>query len=233
MSDSDKAQLSPGLQRKTMLKPTLIGAAIVVTIGLALASFALLRFQEKVESRELDFTRLAQAKQQLKQLEQDAADAARAMPEFTRLERLGLTRALAKTKEIDRFEQLASARPAGVRSFSLGGIEILTPPSDLPLVNLELGRHELTFDATPRHEIHLLGLLDDLRRSLDGLALVRACSMQRSISMARSGSENDKDDAGPGKSSLHAQCSIDWYLFNEREQVTEEALAAPVPQGDL
>ncbi|MGH1359852.1 MAG: hypothetical protein ACRBC3_13875 [Burkholderiaceae bacterium] len=233
MSNTDHNKATPDLTKKAMLKPTLIGVATVVVIGLALATFALLDYQEKVESRELDITRLAQAHRQLSHLKQEASDAARAMPEFAELQRTGILSPLAKTREIDRFVQSAGVRPAGVASFSLGGIETLTPPPDLPLVELELGRHELTFDATPRHEIHLLHFLDDLRNSLDGLALVRACSMQRSISMARSRRGEEDEEAGPGESTLHAQCSIDWYLFNERKETTEASVAAPIPQGDF
>lgn len=229
MSKPDVEGRTTGPKTTEMIKPALLGAASVVAIGLALGSFAIMDYQDKVEARELDFTRLTQAKQRLAQLNQDVSQARAALPRYQSLKRQGIFSSLDKAREIDRFESLAGQRPAGVKSFSLGALELLPAPSDLPLSRLDLGRHELTFDATPRHEIHLLGLLDDLRRSLHGLALVRACSLQRSMLMNRAG-DGGQDQPESDRINLHAQCSIDWYLFNERQQPDDSLLAAPEPE---
>ncbi len=229
MNRPDSGERTSAPDTRTLMKPALLGAASVVAIGLALGTFATLDYKDKVESRELDFARLTQAKQRLAQLSRDVREATQALPRYEALRDQGIFSPLEKAREIDRFEFLAGLRPAGVKSFSLGAIEQLPAPSDLPLTRLDLGRHDLTFDATPRHEIHLLGFLDDLRRSLQGLALIRACSLQRSMLMNRAG-DDDKDSSGSARINLHAQCSIDWYLFSERETPDESLLAAPEPE---
>lgn len=228
MNRPETGERTPAPDTKTLMKPALLGAASVVAIGLALGTFATLDYQDKVESRELDFARLTQAKQRLAQLSRDVREATQALPRYEALRQQGIFSPLEKAREIDRFEFLAGLRPAGVKSFSLGAIEPLPAPSDLPLTRLDFGRHELTFDAMPRHEIHLLGFLDDLRRSLQGLALVRACSLQRSMLMNRAG-DDDQDPSGSARINLHAQCSVDWYLFSERE-APDESLLAPEPE---
>lgn len=203
------------------LKNTLWQAAVLVLIGLMLAGFAWLRYDDRVEVHRSNTDELSAARTQLNQLQASRRDAEDALAGFMTLEQAGVIGGFDKPREADRFEQIASGHPAGVQRFSLGAFEPLTAPPGTALQGLTLGRHQLTFDAQPRHETHLLDLLDRLRASLDGLALLSSCELTRpEVNLIESLANQSDDGSVALSSNLRAQCAIDWYMFAAPTEAT-------------
>lgn len=195
------------------LQSTLVGAAALAGIGLFLAWFAYARYEGKIEQADQSITTLGQSERRVDQLTRDVTNSITAIPSFKSLQQQNIVGSFNKTAQADQFEQLATDHPGNVLSFALGGFEELTTPSDLVVSGLVLGRHELTFESSPRHEIHLLSLLDKLAESELGLPLLKSCSVTKAV-IDRN--EDDGDDASKTRSSLRARCAVDWYVFDKR-----------------
>lgn len=206
------------------LKPTLLATGIVVAIGLLLALGAGLRYYDKIESRRHDIALFKQSQQQIIGLTRDVENLVVALPTYQQLQNQGAIGRFAKTLEIDRFEETVTDHPSRVSSFSLGAFETLLAPVDLPLSRLSLGRHELTFDARPLHEIHLLDLLDDLKQVLGGLPLLKGCTISRTVVSTMSTEHQTDSTSALTTKPLRARCAIDWYLFDTELNFQDAAI---------
>ena len=199
------------------LKVTILGALALTIAGLSAGAFTVINHQMKLSEQALAQEELLITRSEIDTLREQIKLSRLAQPEFERLRARGVVGALKKTQLADRFEQLVSDHSAGVRAFSLGALQPL-PPTDLPLFDLALGRHQLTFRANVPHEIHLLALLDRIANGLDGLTLLNQCTIKLQGGSNPSGQQSRLDESSMLEDGLDVQCTLDTYLFDQPAQ---------------
>jgi len=209
----EKAENKEHSSMISALRTSLLGVGVLTLIGLALGTYGASSYLSQVAFHHSEIQHLRKLRSDVDLRERQLVDSALLLPDFEALQQQGVIGALAKTSEADRFEQMAANHPANVASFAMGAVDAIAAPPDLAFSTLALGRHELTFVAQPRHEVHLLRLLGQLPTALGGLSLLRSCDITRSIGIRTGAEEEGSSLAGGSEGEVRARCAIDWYVF--------------------
>jgi len=210
----DKDQTEKKFTVTGALRTAMLGAGLLAAVGLALGIYGVKNYLGQVAFHHGEVEHLYQLRSDVKLRERQLLQATELLPAFERLQQRGVIGALGKTLEADRFEKTAAGHPANVRSFAMGALDPIAAPADLTFSALQLGRHELTFTAHPRHEVHLLRLLSELSSELGGLSLLRSCDLTRSLGVERGAQQNEDGSAVAAQGEIRARCAIDWYVFS-------------------
>lgn len=213
------------------LRSSLLGAGALALLGLVLGGYAITNYLGQVAFHYSEIEHLKQLRTDVNLRQRQLTESTELLPDFELLQEQGVIGALAKTLEADRFEQLVADHPANVLSFAMGAVDPIAAPSDLMFSTLSLGRHELSFTAEPRHEVHLLRLLDQLPSALGGLSLLRSCDITRSIGVRTGARATEEANGINTQGDIRARCAIDWYVFGP-SAVTPLAGSIAMQGGD-
>lgn len=208
-----KQNANEGSGMLSALRSTLLGAGALTLMGLILGGYAITSYLGQVAFHHSEIEHLGQLRADVKLQQRQLAESTELLPDFERLQEQGVIGALAKTLEADRFEQLVANHPANILSFAMGAVDPIAAPSDLMFSTLGLGRHELSFTAEPRHEVHLLRLLEQLPSALGGLSLLRSCDITKSIGVRTGVRATEAANGANTQGDIRARCAIDWYVF--------------------
>lgn len=195
------------------LRSTILGAGALALLGLILGGYAITNYLGQVAFHYGEIQHLGQLRADVRLKQRQLSESTELLPDFQRLQAQGAIGALAKTLEADRFEQLVVNHPANILSFAMGAVDPIAAPADLMFSTLGLGRHELSFTAEPRHEVHLLRLLNQLPAALGGLSLLRSCDITKSIGVRTGARSTESISSANTQGDIRARCAIDWYVF--------------------